>query len=190
LNHLSNASDAELVRCIQNSPTGSPDSQSAIGILYDRHRERIFRYLCMRVSDRHQAEDLTGDVFIRMVANLPGYRDQDLPFQAWLYRIAHNLFVDEYRKQKSVAWVLIDEVDEIPMQEHDPQVSVDKDLIIEDIRQALEQIDPLQREVGILRFLVGMPIKEVAQVLGKTIPAIKAMQFRGLLCLRKLLETA
>ncbi len=158
-------------------------------MLYDRHQARIFRYLYIRLSDHQQAEDSTGDVFMRMVANLPGYQNKELPFQAWLYRIAHNLLVDEYRKQQ-FTMVQIDEAEKHPMEEHDPKTCVDDHLAIQEVHKALEKIDPLQREVVVLRFLVGLPIKEVALILNKTVPAIKAMQFRGLLCLREMLETA
>ena len=64
---------------------------SAVGWLFDNHHEAIFRFIWLRVRDHALAEDLTGEVFMRMVAELPRYQNRDLPFRAWLYRIAHNL---------------------------------------------------------------------------------------------------
>src|SRR5512139_408824 len=95
---LRQASDAELVQLIHKSPSSTPEGREAIGILYDRHQARIFRYLWIRVSSSQQAEDLTGEVFTRMVAFLPRYQQREMPFLAWLYRIAHNLLVDQYRR--------------------------------------------------------------------------------------------
>ena len=187
---LDKASDAELVRRIQRGAVNGSEGQAATGVLYDRYHERIFRYLWLRVGDRHQAEDLTGEVFTRMVASLPGYQNMDLPFTAWLYRIAHNLLVDQYRKQSLLQWVKLDDADRFVMEKHDPSRDIDEHLAFEEVRRALEKIDPQQREVIILRFLVGLPIKDVASILGKNIPNIKALQFRGLQRLRMILETA
>ena len=68
-----------------------------MGILFDRHHERIFRYLWMRLSSFHQAEDLTGEVFARMVASLPRYQEE-APFPGMALHMAHNILVDQYRK--------------------------------------------------------------------------------------------
>ena len=89
---MQDSSDAELITRAQRGEV------NAIGRLYDRHRESIFRYLWIRLDDRQLAEDLTGDVFMRMLDALPRYRMKGLPFRAWLYRIAHNLLVDYFRK--------------------------------------------------------------------------------------------
>jgi len=70
---------------------------NAIGALYDRHHEALFRYIWSRVGERETAEDMTGEVFTRMLAALPRYQPTATPFRAWLYRIAHNLVVDHYR---------------------------------------------------------------------------------------------
>lgn len=187
---MNDLSDADLVRCIQNSSVAPVDSRMAIAILYDNHHERIFRYLWMRVGDRQQAEDLTGEVFARMVAKLPGYQNNGLPFEAWLYRIARNLLVDQYRRQNKVKWVQLEEASHLAVEEQDPSASPESRAIFAEIRQALERIDPQQREVVIMRFLLGLPIKEVALIMERSIPTIKALQFRGLRGLRSILETA
>ncbi|MBN1933809.1 MAG: sigma-70 family RNA polymerase sigma factor [Anaerolineae bacterium] len=89
----SDLSDADLVERAQQGEI------NAVGELYDRHYARIFRYLWSRVGSRPVAEDLAGQVFLQMVKALSTYRWQNVPFQAWLYRIAHNLMVDYVRKQ-------------------------------------------------------------------------------------------
>jgi RNA polymerase sigma-70 factor (ECF subfamily) len=74
LGKLRQTSDAELVQLIHESPPAAAESREAIGILYDRYQEHVFRYLWVRSSSSQQAEDLTGEVFTRMVAFLPRYR--------------------------------------------------------------------------------------------------------------------
>jgi RNA polymerase sigma-70 factor (ECF subfamily) len=180
-------SDAELVH---KSNSSSPEAREAIGILYDRHHERIFRYLWMRLSSYQQAEDLTGEVFARMVASLPRYQDRELPFQAWLYRIAHNLLVDQYRKTNSGQMLALDDIKDNPVEEHDPASLVEDRLLAEEVRGAIERLEAHQKDVIILRFLIGLPINDVALILDKTIPTIKALQHRGLVELRLVLENA
>ncbi len=124
-----------------------------------------------------------------MVASLPRYQERQLPFQAWLYRIAHNLLVDHYRRTNHSQTVSLDEVRDVPVEEHDPAASVEDRLLIEDLRGAIERLDGYQKDVIVLRFLLGLPISEVALILDKTIPTIKALQYRGLRELRSVLES-
>jgi RNA polymerase sigma-70 factor (ECF subfamily) len=184
---LRQTSDAELVH---KSRSSTPEGREAIGILYDRHHERIFRYLWMRLSSFQQAEDLTGEVFVRMVASLPRYQERELPFQAWLYRIAHNLLVDLYRKKDADQMVPLDEINDVPMGEHDLVASVDDRLLVEEVQRAMERLGAQQKDVIVLRFLIGLPVSEVALIMDKTIPTIKALQHRGLRDLRLILESA
>ena len=73
-------------------------SVEAVGELYDRHRPQIFRFAWSRLGHRQLAEDVTAEVFARMVKSIGDYQVLDLPFQAWLYRIARNLIIDHYRR--------------------------------------------------------------------------------------------
>ncbi len=174
-------SDDELVARAQQGEV------SAIGYLYDRHRESIFRYLWLRLDERQLAEDLTGDVFMRMLDALPRYHLQGLPFRAWLYRIAHNLLVDYFRKLNHQATVPLDAVEE-QSAEDDPDHTIDQVLLSERLQVALLRLEPTQCEVVILRFLAGLSLQETALTLGKTEAAIKALQHRGLSGLRRALE--
>ncbi len=178
---MRDSSDAELIAHAQRGEV------SAIGRLYDRHRESIFRYLWVRLDDRQLAEDLTGDVFMRMLDALPRYRLQGLPFRAWLYRIAHNLLVDYFRKMNHQATVPIDAVEEHGAGD-DLDRTIEKMLETERLQVALVSLEPTQCEVVILRFLAGLSLRETAQTLGKTEAAIKALQHRGLSSLRRALE--
>lgn len=156
----------------------------AIGELYDLHHKGIFRYVWLRVGDRHVAEDLMGDVFIRMLGGLPDYRTKGVPFRAWLYRIAHNLLVDYYRKEGSRVSLPLDQAEAQSANGNDPGPIVERMLTLARLHRALLELDELQQEVVALRFLGGLSLREVALALDKTVAAVKAHQHRGLAALR------
>jgi RNA polymerase sigma-70 factor (ECF subfamily) len=157
----------------------------AIGTLYDQHQDAIFRYLWARLGERQTAEDLTGDVFMRMLSALPNYRPT-APFRAWLYRIARNLLVDHFRKHAQ-APVPLHHAEVRVAPEADPVTIAEQTLTIERLHRALLKLDEVQREVVTLRFLSGLSLQETAAALEKTEPAIKALQHRGLAALRQAL---
>ncbi len=178
---MTNDSDAELVVRAQRGEV------NAMGRLYDRHRESIFRYLWLRLDDRPLAEDLTGDVFMRMLDALPHYRAYGVPFRAWLYRIAHNLAIDYFRKMNHQRTVPIEVVDEQRAGD-DPSAAIEQALLTEQVQVVLTQLEATQREVVTLRFLLGLSLQETAQALDKSEAAIKALQHRGLSALRRALQ--
>jgi len=180
---MTDSSDAVLVVRAQK---GEVD---AIGQLYDLHRESIFRYFWLRLDDHQLAEDLTGDVFMRMLDALPRYRAYGLPFRAWLYRIAHNLAIDYFRKMNHQQTVPLEVVDEQPVGGDDPGMALDRTLLNEQVQAALVHLEPTQAEVVTLRFLLGLSLQETALTLGKTEAAIKALQHRGLSALRRALQS-
>ncbi len=175
--------DLELIQQAQKG------NSSAIGALFDHHHEPIFRFIWSRVQDQAIAEDLTGEVFTRMVISLPGYRDNGVPFRAWLYRIARNLITDHHRKVGGRQIVDIAQTNEISAEQDDPMQQVEAILTVEKVQQALERIDPTQREVVELRFLAGLSLQEAADTLDKTVAAVKSLQHRGLKALRSTLLT-
>jgi RNA polymerase sigma-70 factor (ECF subfamily) len=159
----------------------------AVGRLYDQHHAEIFRYLWARVGERPLAEDLTGDVFMRMLMALPRYRPGAAPFRAWLYQIARNLLIDHFRKTGKRTMVSLQHAETLNDDAPDVVTVVDRHLTMEQIHRALTRLDETQREVVTLRFLSGLSLREVAETLGKTEPAIKALQHRGLAALRQAL---
>jgi len=175
-------SEAEIIKKAQkNDP-------AAVGKLFDDHHEAIFRFFWARVRDHHLADDLTGELFTRMVAELPRYQQRNLPFRAWLYRIAHNLVIDNYRTDKSQLSLPLEQANLETSQTARPDEMLEQTMKTKRIQQALDIIDPGQREVVELRFLAGLSLKEVAEALNKTVAAVKALQHRGLYSLRLLLQ--
>jgi RNA polymerase sigma-70 factor, ECF subfamily len=170
-------SDVNLITRAQN---GDLD---AIGRLYDQHHASIFRYLWLRLGDLQLADDMTGDVFIRMLDALPRYQSQGIPFRGWLYRIAHNLLVDHFRKTNTYPLIELTALDR-QASDSDPASTVEQTLLMERLSHALAQLDQNQREVITLRFLVGTSLHEVALAMGKSEAAVKSLQHRALTALR------
>ena len=167
---LQEISDAELVQRAQDGRSGTAPGAEAVAELYNRYHERIFHYIWSRVADPPLAEDLTGDVFVRMVTNLPRYRPTTAPFQAWLFRIARNLVIDHARKAGTR--------NEIPLKDHADHLRddgksltriVDRNMSIEQVQNAIQELNPLRQDVVGLRFIVGLSLKDVASLLGKTV---------------------
>ena len=177
--------DAVLVRQAKSG------NVTAVGQLYDQHQPHIYRYVWSRVRHNQTAEDLTGEIFTRMVKNLPRYQVTEMPFRAWLYRIAHNLVVDYFRGQdgRLPEPIPIDQAEYMREEMNTTEDVIDQKMTVERVEKALDHIDPAQREVVVLRFLVGLPLREVAQSLDKSIPAVKSLQHRGLSALRVALQT-
>lgn len=157
----------------------------AVAAFYEQYRVSIFRFLYYRLGDTQLAEDLTSEVFLRMMSSLGSYRPQNVSFQAWLFQIARNLSIDHYRKASNRNQPFLEE--NLATGDASSGRSVERKLTSITLRQALGQINADQRDVVVLRFVAGMPISEVAQTLRRSENAIKALQRRGLVALRKIL---
>jgi RNA polymerase sigma-70 factor (ECF subfamily) len=176
--------DAELVEQVQ---AGTCEAMST---LYRRHRPAVFRYALSKVYDKQLAQDITGEVFLRMVSNLPQYKITGAPFTAWLFRIAHNYIITYRQKDYAQQLVPISQAHKNGRAKDNPAVIVEQQLELEWIWRSLQQLDESQREVIILRFLSGLSLKEAAHVLDKTVGAVKTLQHRGILKLRAVLQLA
>lgn len=160
---------------------------AAISALYNRHVGRIYRYLLYRVNDPIIAEDITADVFTRVLESLSQYDDRGVPLGAWLYRIAHARLVDHWRKAQRRPTVALDDpvVQKYLHQEDDS--TVEDVLQHQALREALELITEEQQQVIVLKFLMECDNAEIARIIGKTESAVKALQRRGLEALWRIL---
>ena len=159
--------------------------EAALGELYDRYARRIYTYICRRVGDAQLAEDLTGTVFVRVMQAIRSGRFWHTSFQAWLYRIAHNLVVDHYRRQRPVVELGLDE--RLVAGEDDPASAVAKRLSHWSLHAAISRLTPDQQQVLALRFGEGMTAREAAEVMDKSTGAVEALQHRALVALRRIL---
>jgi RNA polymerase sigma-70 factor (ECF subfamily) len=153
--------------------------------LYDMHFDRIYRYVYVKVHSQAEAEDLTQDVFIKAYEAIKTYKWRDLPFTAWLFRIAHNRIIDHVRKTAKEKKTSLDEAGAIPV--GDPVAITEQNYEVHQLKAALEKLPDAQREVASLRFISELSIAEVAVTLGKSEGTVKALQFNAIASLRKLL---
>ena len=175
------AQAADLRRLVEFAQQGD---REALEALYLLHFDRIYSYLHMSVGNRHDAEDLTTQTFLKMLEAIGRFRWRSAPFSAWLFRIAHNLAMDHFRATKR--WQPEEEVPE----PEGAEASSAEDEALQSIgrRSMLELIENLshdQQQVLTLKFVFNFSNGEAATILGKTEGAVKSLQHRALTSLQK-----
>ena len=175
---LSLQDEADLVQRAQKQ-----DNQ-AFTQLYEMYFDKIYRYVSFRVNNEMESEDLTQQVFMKVLNSISSYKIQGLPFSAWVYRIAHNLVVDFMRQQNKKGTVDIDGLQLVSPAE-DPQHVIERRLDLEEVKKASRSLTASQQEVISLRFTSDLSINECAKIMGKSEGAIKALQHSAVLALRK-----
>src|SRR5215210_7426886 len=158
--------------------------REALEALYLLHFDRIYSYLHMSVGNRHDAEDLTTQTFLKMLEAIGRFRWRSAPFSAWLFRIAHNLAMDHFRANKR--W---QPEEEVPEPEGAEESSAEEDALASIGRQSmLELIENLsheQQQVLTLKFVFNFSNGEAATILDKSEGAVKSLQHRALASLQK-----
>ena len=161
--------------------------RSALEELYLIHFDRIYSYLHVSVGNRHDAEDLTTQTFLKMLEKIGSFKWRSAPFSAWLFRIAHNLAMDHFRARRR--WQPEEEVPE-PVGEEEPSAELTAMQAIgrESMLRLIERLSPEQQQVLTLKFVFNLPNAEVAAILDKTEGAIKSLQHRALVSLQKQIQ--
>lgn len=158
--------------------------ETAFTELYERHFDRIYRYVRLKVGNEMDAEDITQQVFLNALKSISSYNWKGLPFSSWLFRIAHNQIVDYHRKRSRRVSVPLD--DAIPLVAPDNLEKMAEDNFDQErVMEAAKGLTDLQNEVISLRFAAELSLAEVARVMGKNIGAIKALQHSAIVSLRK-----
>jgi RNA polymerase sigma-70 factor (ECF subfamily) len=161
------------------------DSQ-ALTEIYEAYFDKIYRYIVMRIRNEMEAEDLTQQVFMKVLQSISSFKSQGVPFSSWVYRIAHNQVVDFLRQQNRKSTVDIEGLP-LPDTGDDPQHIMEQEYDIKTLKMAMQHLTEAQQEVLALRFTGEMPIAQCAQVMGKSEGAIKALQHSAVQALRKAL---
>lgn len=162
---------------------------AAIGWLYDRYFDRIYRYILFKVGNPEEAEDLAAGVFLRMVESISTFHWQGTSFAAWLYRIAHNLVVDWLRQRTRRPQVDIEPLAGVLVAETgDPYAWAERADLRAHMRAAIARLTDLQAQVIGLKFSGGLSNAEVGQILGRSEGAVKALQYSALQNLHKWLQ--
>ena len=159
--------------------------QQALTTIYERYSPAIYRYIYYRVGDAEMAEDIRADVFLRMLEGMGRYEDRGWPLSAWLYRIAHDRTIDTLRRRRTRP--------QLPLETWSgttdgPESAVDVQLDREELYRTIDQLTEDQRDVIRMRFLQEMSVQEVANAMGRTEGAVKALQHRGIQALARQLQ--
>ncbi len=174
---LTQLSDTALVQMAKGS-------QEAFGVLYERYVKKIYNYIYYRTGNHHDTEDLTAMVFYRAMGHIENYTERGVPFQAWLYRIAHNLVANWHRDRGRRKIIALEEftgpapLGEIP--DAQTEVKQEREILLETIRRLPEE----RQQLLILKFIEKMSNAEIGEIMGRTEGAIKSLYHRTLIALR------
>jgi RNA polymerase sigma-70 factor (ECF subfamily) len=158
----------ELASVITKAKQGDDD---AVRYLYLRFADNVYGYARSIVRDEHEAEDVTQQVFARLMTAIGGYEQRSVPFSSWLLRITHNMAIDHIRRRRAIPTEETHAVDE-GRDEIGAELSMT-------LREALEQLPVEQREVVVLRHIAGMSPSEIAEHLGRSEDSVHGLHHRG-----------
>jgi RNA polymerase sigma-70 factor, ECF subfamily len=184
---LNSLSDLLLVERVRER-----DDARAFDEIVRRHKNRIFSYVCRMTHDAPDAEDLTQEVFLRAYQSIQRFR-ADAAVDTWLYRIATNLVIDRFRRNKRALplWEPLDEEDDtigsLPdtSRENDPEATVQLDELQQQVRKAVSTLPPKLRGAVVLHDIEGLSYEEAAEALGCPVGTVKSRLFNGRNLLRR-----
>ena len=154
-------------------------NERALNYLYLRYADDILCFVKSLVRDHHEAEDITQNVFMKLIWVIGKYEPREVPFSAWIRRVARNVAMDHLREKRPTLF------EDIQVADDDrKQVSRERN---RDLREALDQLTEEQREVLVLRHIVGLSPAEIAKLMGKKENAIHGLHHRGRLSLKSAL---
>lgn len=162
----------------------------AFGELYDRYVDLVYRYVYYRVGSAQVAEDLTSETFLRALRRLSSFTWQGRDVGAWFVTIARNLIADHYKSSRYRLEMTSDDVtavSEANTSQEGPETAVLEAMQNKVLLEAVKQLNAEQQECIVLRFLQGLSVAETAQAMGKNDGAIKALQYRAIRSLGRLL---
>jgi RNA polymerase sigma-70 factor (ECF subfamily) len=179
---------AEVWGLVERAQAGE---SAAFGLIYDRYVDTVFRFIYFRVGNRQLAEDLTSDTFLRALKRIGSFTWQGRDLGAWLVTIARNLVADHFKSGRYRLEVTTGDVLDADREDRGPEGSPEA-AVVDHITNvalltAVKQLNPEQQECIVLRFLQGFSVAETAQAMGKNEGAIKALQYRAVRTLARLL---
>jgi RNA polymerase sigma-70 factor (ECF subfamily) len=164
---------------VERAKTGDKD---AVRFLYIRFADNIYGYVRSILRDDHDAEDVTQQVFTKLLKSIKSYEQREVPFTAWILRVAHNLAVDHIRQRRAIPCEDVRMADE----SHDGS----REEKSRRLKEALAGLPEDQREVVVLRHVLGLSPGEIAERLGKSTGSIHGLHHRGRAALKALLTEA
>ncbi|MBK5307615.1 MAG: sigma-70 family RNA polymerase sigma factor [Frankiaceae bacterium] len=171
---------------VERAQAGDAD---AFGELYDRYVDLVYRYIYYRVGTSQLAEDLTSETFLRALRRISSFTWQGRDVGAWFVTIARNLIADHYKSGRYRLEMTTDDIVETgsKLVQDGPESAVLESMQNKVLLEAVKQLNAEQQECIVLRFLQGLSVAETAQAMGKNDGAIKALQYRAIRSLGRLL---
>lgn len=179
--NLKDMTDSELVALAKQD-------KDAFGEIYERYLKKIYNYVYYRTGNQQDAEDLTARVFFRAMSHIQSYEDKGVPFQAWLYRIAHNLVANWHRDQSRRKIIPLDDYvahtlrDDAPDQQ--AEISEERDMLL----AAIRRLPAERQQLLVLKFIEQKSNVEIGEIMDRTEGAIKSLYHRTLIALRDELQ--
>jgi RNA polymerase sigma-70 factor, ECF subfamily len=175
--------DPELPKTIARAQAGDA---GAFGELYTRYAGLILRYLYVRTREQESAQDLTQEVFVRVIKGIGGFEYRgEKSFLGWLYTIAGNVLIGQARRKRAISTPLDDNMEVVDPRGQEAVLSVFDRV---SLMHAMSQLTGDQQQVLTLRYFGDMTNQEIAASTGKTEGAVKALQHRALQALQQILE--
>lgn len=160
--------------------------RAAVLEVYDAYFAPLYHYLYFKVGEASLADDITSDVFVRLLECIGTERAPHSQLKAWLFRVAHNELLAYFRQKPRIALESLEE-ERMSAPNTNPELSLLEGMENRRIHHALKMLKPEQQEVLLLRFSQNLNLEETAEAMGKSTSAIKSLQFRAIQTLRHIL---
>jgi RNA polymerase sigma-70 factor (ECF subfamily) len=159
--------------------------QVAFTALYERHVDRVYRHVYYKISNHHDAEDITQEAFAKAWKGIDHYKTTGAPFVSWLIAIAGNLVIDHFRREQNI--VITNELPEpdLQHQEPGPEIQIELDFNNSQIKKAVLKLNGDKQKVILMHFIDDMNYEEIARAMNKSEGAIRIIQYRALSDLRR-----
>ena len=181
---MSPNSDAQSERLLVDAAKAG--DQAALSELYQSYFPRLYRYILARTGNTYDAEDLTEDVFMRVLEAIERFQHREAPFSAWLFRIAHNAVISQRRKE-SARGKSSPLFDGLPTDTAGPEELVESRVVLSEVMRAAQRLPDAQRQVISLRFAAGLTVAETARAMGKGEGNVKVIQHKAIAKLREMM---
>lgn len=173
----------DIQKLIKKAGQGNPE---AFGKIYAKFLDKIYRFVFFRTGKKEDAEDLTEQIFIKIWEGLRKYKQNQVPFEAWIFRIARNHIIDYYRKNKN--HTSLDSAKDLKDGAVGPERIVERKMMHEEVLEKMKLLPGSYQEIIILKFIEEKENTEISAILRKPKEHVRVLQSRALKALRKVME--
>ncbi len=154
--------------------------------LFEAYFDKLYGYVAYLTGDQTLAEDITSQAFEKAIINIDKFEWRGYSFSAWLYRIARNLIYDNSRKQQNIS---LDNLGEfVTINDDNFEEIVSNSINLDNLRVAINNLKPDQKEIILLRYIQEYSIKETCQITGRSVDSVKSLSKRALQTLKEIMK--